>query len=822
MTLRGNAGRLVQGVNNLSGFVKLTEGPGIQIVQSNAKNSLQFSTDTATLDLDDILANGDSTARSAKFLNNASDTIPALIVHNTLDFGSGAAVPGVTLKYSPGTPDGLVIGPTTGIDKKILRSDIIGANTSSAIAVKSGMTFDTGLTLTVDNLVAKSVTNNGDVVAHRLLPYDAAGVTINLDTCTMTCADTVTDPRVNIYPGLNCYGYITGSAGLALTGDFIINGMITTPTLLVPIDLTLKPSGDVRIFSGKILFCDTISQNSTSNNLAITAVGTNKNINLTASGTGTINLNSPAVGSTITATTFTAPTGSNLNINATGGSILSTALNWSATGALGINSGGTMTLWPKNGQCIIDANLTVNRSITGSRFVGTEFVSNVLNAGIALSPNGTGQVNVLAGKTLTADTISSTTANGNLTLSPNGTGEVNISSALRVNTIGSYNNNHLTLSALPNASSGNILLQATGTGQVISNKAFITSVIGSPSGFDITMVPNTGKLYVNGTLVTSNGISTEVANGNLALAANGTGTINLNSAVIGSSITANTFTSPALTNLTINSPGGSIITNAVRIAPTTSLTIAPATSLTFIPGSPAQFNCSVNVSNDLSVTGSINGNGLTNTTTNGNLFLSPNGTGQVQIATGKTLTADSIVSRTISNNGDITAINLKPYDGAGLSINLNTCTLTCADSIANPQIIINPQLQVNGTLSCTAGMSLSGGDLMVWSKITTPYVGSATDLQLYPTGNVRVMGNKTLFCNAISQNDTNADLYLTAGGTNQNVVLSPAGTGQVQVLTGKCSNAAMRVYIPQKDSTMTHPQPAAGSTCLPLSCACAL
>ena len=83
MTLRGNAGRLVQGVNNLPGFVKLTEGPGIEIIPNTAKNSLQFGTITAMLEFDDILANGDSTARSAKFLNNASDTIPALIVHNT-------------------------------------------------------------------------------------------------------------------------------------------------------------------------------------------------------------------------------------------------------------------------------------------------------------------------------------------------------------------------------------------------------------------------------------------------------------------------------------------------------------------------------------------------------------------------------------------------------------------------------------------------------------------------------------------------------------------------------------------------------------------
>ena len=211
-------------------------------------------------------------------------------------------------------------------------------------------------------------------------------------------------------------------------------------------------------------------------------------------------------------------------------------------------------------------------------------------------------------------------------------------------------------------------------------------------------------------------------------------------------------------------------------------------------------------------------------TANNNLNLSIGG--QVQVASGKALatdilktntataiavknnvtfdaglteTVDNIVSKSISNtgdvtvNGNITAVKLQPYDGAGLTINLNTCTITCtitcADNVTNPALIVNPALQLNGTLACTAGMSLSGGDLMVWSKITTPYSGSATDLQLNPSGNVRVIGNKTLFCNAISQNDTNTDLYLTAGGTNQNVVISPAGMGQVQVLTGKTLSA---------------------------------
>ena len=289
--------------------------------------------------------------------------------------------------------------------------------------------------------------------------------------------------------------------------------------------------------------------------------------------------------------------------------------------------------------------------------------------------------------------------------------------------------------------SGSVNLQASGTGQVTCNKVFITSNIGSPSGWDLVLSPNTRRLYLDGFIVT-NSVINDATNGSLSLAGSGTGTINLNSTAVASTLT---------------------------------------------------------------------------TTTNGNLSLSPIGTGQVQIGSGKTLatdiiksngataiavktnttfdasltlTADNIVSKSISNNGNVsvngnvTTSKLLPYDAAGLSINLDTCTLTCADSVQFPQVIINPQLLLNGTLNCMAGASISG-NIMINNEVTTPYNVTATDLKLNSTGNVRVIGNKTLFSNTISQNDTNTDLYSTAGGTNQNVVISPAGTGQVQVLAGK-------------------------------------
>ena len=849
MTLRGNAGRLVQGVNNLSGFVSLTEGPGIEIAPNNSKNSLQFSTVTATLEFDDILANGDSTARSAKFLNNASDTIPALIVHNTLDFGNGVVNPGVTLKYSPGTPDGLVIGPTTGTDKKILRTDLLGANTSTAIVAKSGMTFDTGLTLTVDNLVAQTVSSNGDIAASRLLPIDTAGLTINLDTCTMSCADSVANPRINMQTELNCSRAITGSAGMTLTGELSLNSIIITPSLIVPIDLTLKPSGDVRVFSGKTLFCDTLSQNNTNSNFNITAVGTNKNINispsgtgrtyfgggimigyisnnfgqnitiqpdagqinlltnvnalnitgqnivtpantnlnitpgtsgstninsnlivrdsltvdtissrttngnlaLTANGTGKINLNSPVVGSTITATTFTAPPSTNLNINAAGGSILSNALNWSATGALGINSGGTMTLWPTNNQCIIDATLTVNRSIIGSRFVGTEFVSNVLNTGIALSPNGTGQVNVLAGKTLTADTISSTTANTNLILTPNGTGsQVQIAAGktlatdiINTNTATAIAvKNNMTFDVTKTLTVDNIISKSiTNNGNIVASK--LIKNIGDGLTIDLdnsilscgdTTLPILIEphLQIDGTLTcTSNAIVFSGLATTTLTPYNSTGlTINLNNSTLSSavpinigSIVANTISSDAATNLTINSPGGTINTNATNITASGALSLASNGTLNL---QAFTGNSSVNISG--SGTGVVNMLSplLVNTIipynsadlslaasgTNGNVSLTATGTGSIRC--NSLLRASTITSLALSN----LTINT-----AGGTINTNATNITASGAL---------------TLATTnARLTLNAGTDIVMTPLTgtiTLSTNNANNININPGG----------------------------------------------------------------------------------------
>ena len=866
MTLRGNAGRLVQGVNNLSGFVSLTEGPGIEIIPNNARNSLQFGTVTSMLEFDDILANGDSTARSAKFLNNASDTIPALIVHNTLDFGNGVVNPGVTLKYSPGTPDGLVIGPTTGTDKKILRTDLLGANTSTAIVAKSGMTFDTGLTLTVDNLVAQTVSSNGDIAAHRLLPIDTTGLTINLDTCTMSCADSVANPRINIQTELNCSRAITGSAGMTLTGELSLNSTIITPSLIVPIDLTLKPSGDVRVFSGKTLFCDILSQNDTNRKFNITAIGTNKNIRITPSGTGRtylggsgimigyisnyyasditiqpdsakIILAAPVIATNINATNIT--TSANTNLNITPGTSGSTNIN-SALIVRDSLTVDTITSRTANTNLALSATGTGTINLN-SAVVGTNITTNVLTSPATVnlsinSPGGTintNATNITASGALSlasngALNLQAFTGNSSVNISASGSGVINMSNPLLVNTIVPYNSSNLSLAA--SGVNGNVNLTATGTGTIRSNSPLTVSTIISPAVTNLSLT----------------------ANGSINLAATGTGTINLNSPTVGTTITATTFTAPPNTNLNINALGGSIITNAIQLAPTTSLTIAPATSLTFTPGLPTQFNCSVNVANDLTVTGSLNGTGLTNTITNGNLTLTPNGIGLVRIASGKTfatdaissnaattiaiknditfdvtktLTVDNIISKSITNNGDIIASKIINRIADGLIIDLDNSTLSCGDTTL--PILIEPHLQLDGTLTCTSNAIVFSG---LATTTLTPYnstgltinlnnstLSSATPISMgsivantissdaatnltinSPGGTINTNATSVTASGALSL-ASNGNLNLQASTGNSSVNISPSGSGVINML----GSLLVNTIIPYNSADLT-------------------
>ena len=191
--------------------------------------------------------------------------------------------------------------------------------------------------------------------------------------------------------------------------------------------------------------------------------------------------------------------------------------------------------------------------------------------------------------------------------------------------------------------------------------------------------------------------------------------------------------------MTINSPGGSIRTNATRIAPTTSLTIAPTTSLTFYPGSPAQFNCSVNIANNLGVTGIITGNTISSAAATNLVLNSPGGsiltTATDVIASGAlTLTSNGALNlQALTGNS---SINISP-SGSGVVnmsgallvntvIPYNSADLTLAASGTNGNV--NLTATGSGSIKCNSSVI---GSTVTENTITSP---SATNLTINSPG----------------------------------------------------------------------------------------
>ena len=307
------------------------------------------------------------------------------------------------------------------------------------------MTFDTGRTLTVDNIIAQNVTNNGTITVHRLIPYDAAGLTINLDTCTLSYADSVADPQILINPGINC------SRNVSISGDLILN-RITSPT--------------------------------------------NQNILLSPNGTGVVN-----VASSLLADIIASYSANDIIISgktdATSGSI-----RLQATGS---------------GQIIVGT-------------IGSPF-----NSDLVAVPN-TGKFYVL-GAILTGS-IYNETLNGSLSLAANGTGTINLNSTVVASTITTSTGSNLTLSS---NGTGNLV-------QIAAGKTFTSDIIKSTT--------NGGAISLKNNMIFDTGLTQNVDNLVTKSIQNSSGSINFNSPVIGSTLTLSTLTSPAATNLAINSPGG--------------------------------------------------------------------------------------------------------------------------------------------------------------------------------------------------------------------------------------------------------------------------
>lgn len=259
MSLKNNdAQGGVSSIDNLSGSIELIQGPGIEIIDNASTNTIQFATVSQASTLDNILFNGNRSARTIELLKNVTDLVPTLTLHDSISLGNSTQVPDVNLSYTNETPSGLKLNAG-----KILRSDIVGATAASAIQSKSGISLDSGLTLKTDNIT--SSTSNAAVHINKLeLDQDSTIYVDNIRPNPISPTRFITTGGLAVDPtyGIKCAGYLPSSAAdLNATAFLADSGTISSLGVL-----TLYPDTNVKVYPNKPLLCDNITSSTTATN----------------------------------------------------------------------------------------------------------------------------------------------------------------------------------------------------------------------------------------------------------------------------------------------------------------------------------------------------------------------------------------------------------------------------------------------------------------------------------------------------------------------------------------------------------------------------
>ncbi len=447
-----------------------------------------------------------------------------------------------------------------------------------------------------------------------------------------------------------------------------------------------------------------------------------------------------------------------------------------------------------------DVNLT---------FDGTDF-------NVTASVNITGDLDV-DNININANTITSTDLNGNVNITPAGTGEV-VASTL---TVSDLTDNRLVLS---------------GASGALEDSANLTY---DGSTFDIlTSVNITGDLDVDNININGNTVISTDTNGNINLTPNGVGEVVIATATVSDltdnriviagtagaleddanftfdgttfdvgqgDFTVDVATGNTFVNSTFETQGLATLNTAVVENLTNNrIVIAGATSnleddanLTF-DGTDLNATASVNITGDLDVDNiNINGNTIISTDTNGNINLTPSGTGEVVAST---LTVSDLTDNRIILAG--TAGSLEDdanftFNGTELAIGLTNFTVQQAtgniytagsletDSEATLASAIIEDLTNNRVLIAGTGGAVEDDANFTFDGTTLTLLANSNT-----TGAVNITGDLDVDNININANS------ITSTDLNGNISITPAGSGEVIASTLTVSDlTANRVVL---------------------------
>ena len=324
------------------------------------------------------------------------------------------------------------------------------------------------------------------------------------------------------------------------------------------------------------------------------------------------------------------------------------------------------------------------------------------------------------------------------------------------------------------------------TGNVTADNISIDGQnIGTPGGGDLTIQAGGGsdnviiknsQLIEGAHAVTLDAVTLNSTAGNITT---------LTSPTIDAQTTTSTTVNATTGNITTATAGSMAVTDLTNnriVVAGTSGELEDDANLTW-DGSDMGVTGGLNVTGDLAVDNiAVNGNDITSTDTNGDINLTPNGTGEVVISAGLATTLNAATATAVTLNstaGNITTLTSPTIDGqttTTTTLNATTGNITTlsAGTLNLSELTVPTLNSTAGNITTLGAPNFSSANLQATGGfVDNIHVGANTAA----TGNFTTLealsldvDNITINGNDITSTDTNGDINVTPNGTGSVVL----------------------------------------------------
>jgi hypothetical protein len=502
---------------------------------------------------------------------------------------------------------------------------------------------------------------------------------------------------------------ITGTTGLILENDetitnatdgtVLINGIVAAGTGSAAGVFTSNGSQDITIQTG----------NSTTGSISITD-GPDGNIAITPNGTGELDIS---------------------KVDIDGGTIDGTAIgaNATSTGAFTTVAASTSVDISGAAGLILQNDETITNATDGTVLINSDVAAGTGSAAGVFKSSGNQDITLQTGNSSTGTITITDGANGNIAITPNGTGEVDISKV------------DIDAGTIDGTAIGSSITSTGAFTELSVGSGSSAGVIKSNGDYDLTL--QTGNSST-GTITITDG-----ANGNIAITPNGTGEVDISKvdidggAIDGATIGANSASTGAFT--TVAASTSVDISGAAGLTLQNDETITNATDGTVLINGTVASGTGSNVgvfqsNGDYDLTLQT-GNSTTGTITitdgtNGNIAITPNGTGEIDLTTSGALDMNAAAITIDASSG----VSIDASDDSNVTVTGSAKDLTLAVAGGGTQEL---NIQSAGTGSSAVDINASAGGVSIDAGAASNLTTSAGALTLDGAAGINVAGNSS-------------------------------------------------------------------------------